>query len=368
MFLSAASAGPRHRDPLARMPERFRGRACARHGRTPIAAGSRSIRFSKGPVVDGDGNLYVTDIPFGRIFRISPSLEWEFVAEYDGEPNGMKRLDDEHSRRHRLPQWADARAHRERQGQPAARAAQYGAFQGRQRPGLRFAGQSVFHRPGPDRECTIRPGRVYRLAPDGKLDTLIANAPSPNGVVLSPDEHFLYVAMTRGNCVWRMPLFPDGSIGKAGQFFTSYGPSGPDGLAMDEIGAPHRLQSRPGLGVGAERTRRARGNPAQRGGRVGDQRRVRWTAAQDRLLHGVGDRQHPARADVRAGLRHACRKRRNAMTTTCLLCHCMLVCIAAARGPRTPRWPPIPKSRSASSWASPPEVLPTSLRGWSRKS
>jgi gluconolactonase len=51
--------------------------------------------------------------------------------------------------------------------------------------------------------------------------------PSPNGIVLSPDEKFLFVAMTRGNCVWRMPLMPDGSVTKAGQFFTSYGPSGP---------------------------------------------------------------------------------------------------------------------------------------------
>ncbi|MCZ7009822.1 SMP-30/gluconolactonase/LRE family protein, partial [Salmonella enterica] len=40
-------------------------------------------------------------------------------------------------------------------------------------------------------------GRVYRLAPDGKLDVLISNAPSPNGLVLSADETVLFVAMTR---------------------------------------------------------------------------------------------------------------------------------------------------------------------------
>jgi gluconolactonase len=41
-------------------------------------------------------------------------------------------------------------------------------------------------------------------------------------------------------------LFPDGSIGKAGQFFTSYGPSGPDGMAMDEAG--RLIVCNPGLG------------------------------------------------------------------------------------------------------------------------
>lgn len=54
-------------------------------------------------------------------------------------------------------------------------------------------------------------GRVYRLCPDGKLDMLVSNGVSPNGLVLSPDERFLYVAMTRANEVWRLPLHADGS-------------------------------------------------------------------------------------------------------------------------------------------------------------
>ena len=40
-------------------------------------------------------------------------------------------------------------------------------------------------------------GKVYRLSPDGKLDTLVENGVSPNGLVLSLNEKFLYVAMTR---------------------------------------------------------------------------------------------------------------------------------------------------------------------------
>ena len=88
-------------------------------------------------------------------------------------------------------------------------------------------------------------GRVYRLTPSGKLETLLQNVPSPNGITLSLDEKFLFVAATRGNCVWRMPLLSDGSISKVGQFFTSHGPSGPDGLAINEMG--HLLVANPGL-------------------------------------------------------------------------------------------------------------------------
>ena len=87
---------------------------------------------------------------------------------------------------------------------------------------------------------------MYRLRPSGQLDLLLSNVPSPNGVVLSKDEKVLYVAVTRGNCVWRAPLMADGSVSKVSQFFTSYGPSGPDGLAMDEAG--HLLVANPGLG------------------------------------------------------------------------------------------------------------------------
>lgn len=80
-------------------------------------------------------------------------------------------------------------------------------------------------------------GRVYRLDPStNRLDELISNGASPNGLALSPDSRFLYVAMTRANSVWRLPLHADGSTSKVGLFFQSFGNAGPDGLAVDEEG------------------------------------------------------------------------------------------------------------------------------------
>ena len=80
-------------------------------------------------------------------------------------------------------------------------------------------------------------GKVYRLTPTGKLDTLVDNGVSPNGLCLSLDEKVLYVAMTRANQVWRLPLHEDGTTTKAGVFFQSFGDAGPDGLALDEEGS-----------------------------------------------------------------------------------------------------------------------------------
>ncbi len=62
------------------------------------------------------------------------------------------------------------------------------------------------------------------------------NVPSPNGLILTPDESILYLAVTRGNAVWRVPLNPDASVGRVGIFIQLSGGTGPDGMAMDSEG------------------------------------------------------------------------------------------------------------------------------------
>lgn len=75
--------------------------------------------------------------------------------------------------------------------------------------------------------------RAYRWRTDGRLDLLLSNAPSPNGIALDAESHCVYLAVTRGNAVWRGPLLPDGSVSKVGVFRSFFGASGPDGMAMD---------------------------------------------------------------------------------------------------------------------------------------
>ena len=45
--------------------------------------------FLEGPSFDRDGSLYLTDIPHGRIFRVTPQLQWQLVAGTGGWPNGI---------------------------------------------------------------------------------------------------------------------------------------------------------------------------------------------------------------------------------------------------------------------------------------
>jgi hypothetical protein len=44
-------------------------------------------------------------------------------------------------------------------------------------------------------------GRVYRLRADGRVDCLLQNVPGQNGLVLSPDEKALFLAVTRATAI-----------------------------------------------------------------------------------------------------------------------------------------------------------------------
>jgi gluconolactonase len=80
-------------------------------------------------------------------------------------------------------------------------------------------------------------GRIYRLTQDGRLICLIDTIPSPNGIVVDPEETALLVAVTRANQIWRVPLHKSGLITKVGIFAHLHGgPGGPDGLALDVEG------------------------------------------------------------------------------------------------------------------------------------
>lgn len=50
--------------------------------------------FLEGPTYMGNGDLYVTDIPYGRILKIDPHKQVTECVRYDGEPNGIAIRED----------------------------------------------------------------------------------------------------------------------------------------------------------------------------------------------------------------------------------------------------------------------------------
>ena len=218
------------------MPDKF-----ARGGSHPGRLTSRYARpqvnvdfYLEGPSFDRQGNLYFTDVPHGRIFRMASNGGIDLAAEYDGEPNGLKIHKDGRifiaDYRHGImvldPQSGAVGA--------------FDAF----RPAERFKGPNdlVFASNG-DLYFTDQgqtglhdpSGRVYRFTAAGYLQALIGTLPGPNGLVLSPDEKVLYVG-SRANTIWWQPLNERRPPARVGTFATMTGFGTPDGMAVDEAG------------------------------------------------------------------------------------------------------------------------------------
>jgi gluconolactonase len=220
---------------FAEMPAQFRRTGVLTEWARSYKRGLPVDSFLEGPCFDEGGNLYVVDIPHGRVFRIAPDQSWSLVVEYEGEPNGLARHPDG---RLFIADYKNGILELDPHSgkiSPILTRRNGEHFKGVNdltfsRTGdLYFTdqGQTGLHDPT---------GRVFRLRCDGRLDCLLANGPSPNGLVLSAEGDVLFVAMTRDNAVWRLPLQPGGGTSKVGRFASFHGTSGPDGMAADEAG------------------------------------------------------------------------------------------------------------------------------------
>lgn len=192
--------------------------------------------FIEGPCFERDGNMLISDIPFGRVFRISPDGKWSQVCEYDGEPNGLAihkdgtvRMADHKNGVMKLdPKTGAVTGELTRLRRERFRGLNDCTYDSKGNLYFNDQGQSGMHDPT---------GRIYRLRPDGQVDLLIDTIPSPNAMALSPDEKLLYVSVTRANQVWRLPLHDDGTTTKVGVYIQlSGGKGGPDGLVVDAEG------------------------------------------------------------------------------------------------------------------------------------
>jgi gluconolactonase len=217
------------------MPQEFRRRGSPTAWAKANKGGQQVESFIEGPSFDRHGNLYVVDIPYGRVFRISPDLKWTLVAEYDGQPNGLKFHPDG---RILIADYASGLLELDpaRGTVSAVLKGRNGeSFKGINDLNIASNGDIYFTDQG-QTGLQDQTGRVYLLKANGDLHCLLDTGISPNGLTLDRSESALFVAMTRDNAVWRLPLTNQGGTAKVGRFCSMFGTSGPDGLALDEAG------------------------------------------------------------------------------------------------------------------------------------
>ena len=196
--------------------------------------GAPTTSFLEGPSFDRAGNLYVVDIPYGRIFRVAPDGTFTVVVEYDGEPNGLKIHKDgrifiadyKNGIMQLDPDKGEVKPYFDRPVLERFKGVNDLVFASNGDMYFTDQGQTGWQDPT---------GRVYCLRADGRFEKILDGIPSPNGLVLSLDEKLLYVAVTRANAIWRAPLLKTGAS-KVGTFIQLSGGGGPDGLAIDEDG------------------------------------------------------------------------------------------------------------------------------------
>ncbi|WP_112323059.1 SMP-30/gluconolactonase/LRE family protein [Oceanibium sediminis] len=214
----------------------------ALHHRGPPSAWARMTRpgqpmhsFLEAAVFDGEGNLWLSDVPCGRVFRISPGGDWSVVHEYSGAPHAMAIAPGD---RHLAVDYHHGLI--ELTGTDSYTVLSTGL------PGQPFLGLSdmCFSDDGTlwftdsGRSSLSAPvGRVYRRDAGGKLRLVLDCMPYSNGICLSADGKWVYVAATRANQVWRFSAdVPDSGPPMVGTFLQLSGGLGPDGLAANALG------------------------------------------------------------------------------------------------------------------------------------
>ena len=189
--------------------------------------------FLEAAFFDDQRNLWLSDVPYGRVFRVSPAGDWEVMHKINGEPHAM-RLASDGTRivvdyRHGLIELTGK--------------SEFNVLTtGDDTPFLGLSDMAY----GPDgalwftdsgRTSLSDPrGRVYRWV-QGSLRLVLDCVPYANGVCVSPDGAWVYVAATRANQVWKFSTrLPDVGQPMVGTYLQLSGGLGPDGLACNPLG------------------------------------------------------------------------------------------------------------------------------------
>lgn len=193
--------------------------------------------FLEGAAFDTDGNLWLSDVPFGRIFRVDPEGGWQMALCYGGEPHAARPLDDgtmvTADYRRGLLSWRLGAT------KPTPLVAGFGGEPFRGLSDLAVGPDGTIWFTDSGRSSLSEPsGRLFRIETageaSGETTLVLSNIPYPNGVAFSADGTSVLVAVTRANAVWRVAAGQTcGRWPMAGLYLNLSGGLGPDGLCVD---------------------------------------------------------------------------------------------------------------------------------------
>ncbi|RPE66521.1 gluconolactonase [Pacificibacter maritimus] len=188
--------------------------------------------FLEAAFFDADNNLWLSDVPYGRVFKITPSGQWTTVHQIDGEPHAMRIAPDG---RHIAVDYKHGLI--ELTGKADFDVISTGEPEFLGLSDMTYGADDALWFTDSGRSSLSDPtGRVYRWQ-DDKLRLVLDCVPYSNGIAVSPDNAWVYVAATRANQVWKFSTrLPEIGSPMVGTYLQLSGGLGPDGLACNSLG------------------------------------------------------------------------------------------------------------------------------------
>jgi len=222
--------------PFARLPESYHFKGEPTEWVKMTRPGQRLSSFFEGPCFDDDGNLWLVDIPYGRLFKINPQGIFDLAYAYDGEPHTIK-----HSTEQGFLLTDYKKGLLKFDPQKGKMDVLYNNLDGQPFLGLSDLiiaenGDVWFTDSGRTSLSDPR-GRLYRYHPDTGMEMVLDMIPYPNGVTLLQDQSNVLVAATRANAIWKLSSQrPASGPPMVGTWVQLSGGLGPDGMATSKTG------------------------------------------------------------------------------------------------------------------------------------
>ena len=204
---------------------------------------SEGYRLSEGAATNAQGEVFFTDIPNSKAYRISLDGKVAQVRDNTSRANGQAFGPD--GRLHLVAAGAQQVLRFEPDGTATVIAE---GFAGND---LVVAHNGNVYVTNPPAGASNEPSKVWLIKPDGTRQVVDTGLRFANGVTLSPDQSLLYVADYRSHWIYSYVIRPDGTLAHKQRYFWLHEPdtidqSSADGMKVDREG---RLYVATALGV-----------------------------------------------------------------------------------------------------------------------
>lgn len=202
-----------------------------------------NFKFTEGPAADRHGNVYFSDIPDNKIYKVDPKGELSVVTDMSNHANGLMLNAKGELVACEMDGRITARDLKTNTTRVLADKFEGNRFNAPNdlvvdKEGGVYFTDPDFRAPDPKPQKFTS---VYYIPPKGEVIRIIKDLPKPNGVILSPDEKTLYVIPSASADMMAYAVQGGGKLGEGRVFCTlkqaeGQKNGGGDGLTIDTKG------------------------------------------------------------------------------------------------------------------------------------